>query len=58
MEKRGVIQKGVTPPEPQEKQASEPDLEAHPAKRLADEVEDSVHVNQKQGGKDGRPASS
>jgi hypothetical protein len=41
MEKRGIVQPGITPPETEgEKQASAEQLEQHPTKRLSDAAAD------------------
>lgn len=48
MEKRGVIEEGVTPPEDDTKSAStDTDLSDHVTRRLADAAEDSIDVNRK-----------
>lgn len=48
MEKKGVIEKGVTPPEDDTKTAStDGELAEHVTRRLADAAQDAIDVNRK-----------
>lgn len=48
MEKRGIIEAGRTPPETDDKQASDSDLEDHITKRAADAVQETCREQKKE----------